>query len=123
MNEIAFKDDSTYEEIGAVAMENIVLEENTCYETVSKNDSEKYEGRSPVNNNNYSSNSKRSICILVTAIIIIMVLILTCACSVFTLAEVFKLKSEITYIKQISHAENSSSSGIFYEVREIRLDR
>ena len=74
-----------------------------------------------MNNNNYSSNSKRSICILVTAIIIIMALILTCACCVFTLAEVFKLKSEITYIKQISVAENCSE--IFSEVREIRLDR
>ena len=86
--------DQIYEEIGAVAIEkfNIVLEENTCYEIVSKKDSEKHEGRYPVNNNNnYSSNSKRSICILVTAIIIIMALILTCACCVFTLAEVFKL--------------------------------
>ena len=118
MNEVAFNNDSTYEEIGAVAKENIVLEENTCYETVSK---KKYEGRSPVNNNNYSSNSERSICILVTAIIIIMALILTCACCLFTLAEVFKLKSEITHIKQISLAENSSE--IFSEVREIRLDR
>ena len=36
MNEVAFNNDSTYEEIGAVAMKNIVLEENTCYETVSK---------------------------------------------------------------------------------------
>ena len=71
----------------------------------------KYEGRSPVNY------SKRSICILVTAIIIIMVLILTCACCVFTLAEVLKLKSEITYIKQISPAENYSE---IYEVRKIR---
>ena len=79
-----------------MAIENIVLEENTCYEIVSKKDSEKHEGRS---RNNYSSNSKRSICILVTAIIIIMVLILTCACCVFTLAEVFKLKSEISHIK------------------------
>ena len=110
--------DNTYEEIGAVAMENLVLEKNTCYKTVSKKYSEKHEGRSPMNNNNYSSNSKRSICILVTAIIIIMVLILTCACCVFTLAEVFKLKSEI---KRILPAENSSE--IFYEVREIRLDR
>ena len=81
-------------------------------------DSEKHEGRSPVNNNNYySSNSKRSIlCILVTAIKIIMALILTCACCVFTLAEVFKLKSEITHIKQISKI-------LFNQVREIRLDR
>ena len=120
MNEVAFNNDSTYEEIGAVATVNIVLEENTCYETVSKKDSEKHEGRSPVNNNNYSSNSERSICILVTAIIIIMALILTCAFSVFALSEVFKLKSEITYIKQISLAQNSSE---IYEVREIRLDR
>ena len=120
MSEVAFNNDRTYEEIGAVAMENIVMEENKCYETVSKNDSEKHEGRSPVNNNNYSSNSKRSICILVTAIIIIMVLILTCACCVFTLVEIFKLKSEITYIKQISPTENSSE---IYEVRDIRLDR
>ena len=101
-----------------MAMENLVLEENTCYETGSKKDSEKHEERSPMNNNNYSSNSKRSICILVTAIIIIMALILTCACCVFTLAEVFKLKSEI---KRILPAENSSE--IFYEVREKRLDR
>ena len=101
-----------------MAMENLVLEENTCYETVSKKDSEKHEERSPMNNNNYSSNSKRSICILVTAIIIIMVLILTCACCVFTLAEVFKLKSEITHIKQISPAENSSK---IYEVRENKI--
>ena len=108
MNEVAFNNDSTYAEIGAVAMENIVPEEN----------SEKHEERYPVN---YLSNSKRSICILVTAIIIIMVLILTCACCVFTLAEVFKMKSEITYIKQILPTENSSE--IFYEVREIRLDR
>ena len=118
MNKVAFNKDSTYEEIGAVAIENIVLEENTCYETVFKKDSEKHEGRSPVNNNNYSSNSERSICILVTAIIIIMVLILTCACCMFALAEVFKFKSEITHIKQI---ENCSE--IFSEVREIRLDR
>ena len=79
---------------------------------------EKHEERSPVNNNNYSSNSERSICILVTAIIIIMVLILMCACCVFTLAEVFKLKSEITYIIQIPLAQNFSE--IFSEVREIR---
>ena len=71
-----------------------------------------------MNNNNYSSNSERSICILVTALIIIMALILTCACCVFTLAEVFILKSEITYIKRILSAENSSE----YEAREIRLD-
>ena len=120
MTKEASYNDQIYEEIGAVAMENLVLEENTCYETGSKKDSEKHEGRSPVNNNNYSSNSERSICILVTAVIIIMVLILTCACCVFTLAEVFKLKSEITYIKQISPTENSSE---IYEVREIILDR
>ena len=118
MTKEASYNDQIYEEIGAVAMENLVLEENTCYETVSKNDSEKHEERYPVNNNNYSSNSKRSICILVTAIIIIMALILTCACCLLALAEVFKLKSEI---KQISPAENSSE--IFYEVREKRLDR
>ena len=93
-----------------MAIENIVLKENTCYKTVSTKDSEKHEGRSPVN----KSNSKRSICILVTVIIIIMALILTCACCVFTLAEVFKLKSEITYIKRILPAENSSEN---YEVR------
>ena len=93
---MASNNDRIYKEVDEVLIENIVLEENKCYETVSKKDSEKHEGRPPVNNNNYSSNSKRPICILVTAIIIIMALILTCACCVFTLAEVFKLKSEIT---------------------------
>ena len=79
----------------------IVLEENTCYKTVSKKDLEKHEGRSPVNNNNYSSNSERSICILVTAIIIIMVLIMTCACCVFTLAEVLVEISMFQHVKQL----------------------
>ena len=119
MTKEASYNDQIYEEIGAVAMENLVLGESTCYETVSKKYSKKHEGRSPVN---YSRNSKRSICILVTAIIIIMALILTCACCVFTFAEVFKLKSEITHIKQTSTTENSSEIN-FYEVREIRLDR
>ena len=113
MTKVASYNDRIYEEIGAVAMENIVMEENACYKTVSKKDSEKHEGRSPVNN----KVTVRGQYVLVTAIIIIMALILTCACCVFTLAEVFILKSEITYIKQIQPEENSSK--IFYEVRKI----